>query len=191
MQIQPMILIPDAEPPAIDGLPLLRHGQEGVQRAFLHHVMKPVGRAVRQTLDKRILPGQRGKQVLGVRVCHDELRHFDRKFVGKSHHRKEFPLFFRQRINHRSRKDRGNIRIRVRQHTVLGKHPQIQINRRKPALAVIQQRIYLLVGKRGSAPLGIDRQLGMVKPKLRRADLVHLSAQPNKLCRRQEQVTAG
>ena len=67
--------------------------------------MKPVGRAVRQTLDKRILPGQRGKQVPGVRVCHDELRHFDRKFVGKSHHRKEFPLFFGQRINHRSRKD--------------------------------------------------------------------------------------
>ena len=29
---------------------------------------QPVGRAVRQTLDKRILPGQRGKQVLGVRV---------------------------------------------------------------------------------------------------------------------------
>ena len=105
MQIQPAILIPDAEPPAVDGLPLLRHGQEGVQRAFLHHVMKPVGRAIRQTLDKRILPGQRGKQVLGVRVCHDELRHFDRKFVGKSHHRKEFPLFFGQRINHRSRKD--------------------------------------------------------------------------------------
>ena len=26
--------------------------------------------------------GSRGKQVLGVRVCHDELRHFDRKFVG-------------------------------------------------------------------------------------------------------------
>ena len=51
---------------------------------------------------------------------------------------------------------------------MLGKHPQIQINRRKPALAVIQQRIYLLIGKRGSAPLGIDRQLGMVKPKLRR-----------------------
>ena len=74
---------------------------------------------------------------------------------------------------------------------MLGKHPQIQINRRKPALAVIQQRIYLLIGKRGSAPLGIDRQLGMVKPKLRRTDLVHLSAQPDKLCRRQKQVTAG
>ena len=40
-----------------------------------------------------------------MRVCHDELRHFDRKFVGKSHHRKKFPLFFGQRINHRSRKD--------------------------------------------------------------------------------------
>ena len=74
---------------------------------------------------------------------------------------------------------------------MLGKHPQIQINRREPALAVIQQRIYLLVGKRGSAPIGIDRQLSMVKPKLRRADLVHLSAQSDKLCRRQEHVAAG
>ena len=79
----------------------------------------------------------------------------------------------------------------VRQRPVLGKRPQVQIDRRKPALAVIQQRIYLLIGKRGSAPLGIDRQLGMVKPKLRRADLIHLSAQPDKLCRRQKQVTAG
>ena len=128
MQIQPVILIPDAEPPAVDGLPLLRHGQEGVQRAFLHHVVEPVGRAVRQTLDKRILPGQRGKQVLGVRVCHDELRHFDRKFVGKPHNRQKLLLRSGQRINHSSGKCSINIRMTTRQHTTLKKCMQIQIH---------------------------------------------------------------
>ena len=55
---------------------------------------------------------------------------------------------------------------------------------------LIDDLCHALTGEK-SCYIFIDRQLGMVKPKLRRTDLVHLSAQPDKLCRRQKQVTAG
>ena len=39
---------------------------EGPLRTFLHHVVEAVGHAVRQTLDKGVLRGQRGEQLLRV-----------------------------------------------------------------------------------------------------------------------------
>ncbi len=191
VEMLPMRLIPCAEALPISRLAGLRKLLECAERTFLHHVVKAIGRAVRQTLDKGVLSGQRIQQRFRAVVLHDEPGHFHGELVGKPHNGQKLPLLFREGVDHGGGKDGGNIGIAVRQRAVLIKHPKIQIDRGKPSLAVIQQRLDLLVGKGRAAAVCIDGKLRVIQPELLRADLIDPSAQPDELRRRQKKIPAG
>ena len=100
MKILLMFFIPETEPLPIAFLRFCFHRQKAALCALLHHVVEAIGRAVRQARDKGVLRSQHGENLPSVRVACDTLRHFDGKFIGKSHDRQKLPLFFRQRIDH-------------------------------------------------------------------------------------------
>ena len=191
VQVLPVLLVPRAEAAAAVVPALLRQGEEHAERALLHHMMKAVGHAVREAPDEGVLSGQRGEKLCGVPDLHDILRHFDGKLVGEAHHREELALLFGERVDHGGGKDRGDVGAAVGEHTVLGIHPQVQIDGGEPALAVIQQGLDLLVGKLGAAAADVDGELGMVEAELLDADLVDLRAQTDDGGGGQENVAAG
>ncbi len=190
VKILPMVFIPHAEALAVNALPLGRHLRKRALRAFLQHVVKAVGRAVRQALDKGVLSGEGGEQRLRAVVIRDGPRHLDGEFVGETHDREKFLLPLGEWVDHRGGEDGENIGIAVGERTVLGKHPQVQIDGGKPALAVIQQGLKLLVGEHGAAAAGVDGELGAAEAQLRGADLINLPAETDDLRGRHEGIAA-
>ena len=170
VQIVPVRFIPAAVAVAVSGLRGGRERDEGVLGALFHHVVEAVGAAVWQALDKGVLPGQRSKQRFGAVVFRDELRHLHGEFVGKAHNGQKFALRLRQRVDHRGGEHRVDVRPAVGQRAALGECAQVQVDGGEPALARVEQRVDLLVGKLGAAAAGIDRELGVVEPQLLGAD---------------------
>ena len=75
MEILSVLLVPQAEALPIEPLRFRRHRQKAALGTLLHHVMEAVSRAVRQACDKGVLLRQRRKNLPGVRVACDVLRH--------------------------------------------------------------------------------------------------------------------
>ena len=160
-------------------------------RALLHHVVKAVVRAVRQTLDKGVLPGQAPQQGLGVGVPGDGLRHLHVELVRKAHHSQKLLQFRRQRVDHGRRKHPVDVRLPVGQGTPLREGAQAQVDRREPALAGIEQLLHLPVGQFHPAPARVGGKLGVVEPQLLRPDLVNAAPQPEHRLRREKPIPPG
>ena len=186
-----MLFIPQTEALPIKPLAFRRHRQKTALGALLHHVVKAIGRTVRQARDKGVLLRQRRENLPRVPVACDALRHFDGEFVSKTHDCQKLPLRFRQRIDHGGGKGGVDVGMAAWQHAALGERAQIQINGGKPPLAGIEKTLHLRVGKLRAAAVGIDGQLGVVKAQLLRADLIHLAPQPHRLRSGQKTVPAG
>ena len=191
VKILPSPLVPCAV--ALPAAPLRLRVQrpEGALRTFLHHVVEAVGHAVRQTLDKGVLRGQHGEQLLRVGVPGDKARHFRGKFVGKTHHREKFLLPLRQRLDHGGGEHGENIGITFGQRPMLRERPQVQVDGGEPALAGVEQRFRLRVGKLRAAAVRVNGQLRMVQPQLLCAEPVDPRPQPDDLCGGQKAVAAG
>lgn len=190
LNVLPVLLIPRAQTLAATHLRRLGQCQKGLLGAFLHHVVKAIGHAIRQAGDKGVLSGQRGEQLIRVGIPGDKAGHLHGKLIGQTHDRQKLPLFFRQRIDHGGGEGGVDVGIAVWQCAALGKRPQIQIHGGKPALAGIKQRVHLGIGKVGAAAVGINGQLRVIQPQLFRADPVDPISQPKELRGGEKTVTA-
>ena len=190
LNVLPVLLIPRAQTLATARLHRLGQCQKGMLDAFLHHVVKAIGHAIRQAGDKGVLSGQRGEQLIRVGIPGDKAGHLHGKLIGQTHDRQKLPLFFRQRIDHGGGEGGVDVGIAVWQCAALGKRPQIQIHGGKPALAGIKQRVHLGIGKVGAAAVGINGQLRVIQPQLFRADPVDPISQPKELRGGEKTVTA-
>ena len=74
---------------------------------------------------------------------------------------------------------------------MLGERPQVQVDGGEPALAGVEQRFRLRVGKLRAAAVGIGRQLIALQPQLPGPDAVQTPAQPQHLVPGQGLVPAG
>ena len=191
MEILPVLFIPETKTLPIELLRFRLHRQKTPLGALLHHVVEAIGRAVRQARDKGVLRSQHGENLPSVRVACDTLRHFDGKFIGKSHDRQKLPLFFRQRIDHGGGKGGIDVGIAAGQHAALRERSQIQVHGGEPALAGIEEAFDLRVGKLRAAAVGIDGKLRMVQAQLLRANLIGLCPQPHRLRSGHKTVPAG
>jgi len=126
-----------------------------------------------------------------VGVPGDKARHFRGKFVGKTHHREKFLLPLRQRLDHGGGEHGENIGITFGQRPMLRERPQVQVDGGEPALAGVEQRFRLRVGKLRAAAVRVNGQLRMVQPQLLCAEPVDPRPQPDDLCGGQKAVAAG
>ena len=111
MEILPVLLIPEAEALPIEPLCFSFHCQEATFGALLHHGVKAIGHTVRQVRDKGVLLRQHRENLPRVPVACDALRHFNGKFISKSHDSEKLPLFFRKGIDHGGGKGGVDVRI--------------------------------------------------------------------------------
>lgn len=190
VKILSLVFIPLPETLPIELLRFHLHLVKAPFGTFLHHVMKAIGHAIRQTRDKGVLLGQHGEDLRRIRIPCDILRHFDGKLIGKAHYRQKLPLPFRQRINHSGGKSSVDVGISAGQHAALGEGTQIQIHGREPALAGIEKAFHLRIGKVCPAAVGINCKLRMVEAQLFHADLIYLAPQPHRFRSGQKAVTA-
>ena len=190
MKILSLVFIPLPETLPIEFLRFRLHLVKAPFGTFLHHVMKAIGHAIRQTRDKGVLLGQHGEDLRRIRIPCDILRHFDGKLIGKAHYRQKLPLPFRQRIDHSGGKSSVDVRVSAGQHAALGEGTQVQIYGREPALAGIEKAFHLRIGKLCPAAVGINCKLRMVEAQLFHADLIYLAPQPHRFRSGQKAVTA-
>ena len=151
-------------------------------------MVETVAHPIRQTRDEGILLGQHGDDLRRLRIARDVTRHLDRKFIREAHDREKGLLLLLQRIDHRLREGRIDVGVPARQHAVLGKCPEVQVHRREPALARVQQGLDLRIREIRAAAMRVDRELRVVEAQLLRPDLVHLRPEPYGLRRRQETI---
>ena len=74
---------------------------------------------------------------------------------------------------------------------MLRERPQVQVDGGEPALAGVEQRFRLRVGKLRAAAVRVNGQLRMVQPQLLCAEPVDPRPQPDDLCGGQKAVAAG
>ena len=151
-------------------------------------MVEAIAHPIRQTRDEGILLGQHGDDLRRLRVAGDVTCHLDREFIREAHDREKGLLLLRQRIDHRLREGRVDVGLPTRQYPVLRKCPEIQVHRREPALARVQQVLDLRIREIRATAMRIDRELRVVESQLLRPDLVHLRPEPHGFRRRQKPI---
>ena len=191
MQRHPVCFKPLAVAVVVQGALFFRQLLKGQGGAVFQHMVAAVAVTVRQALDEGVAAGQFRQQGRGVASAGDGLGHFHGELVSHPQHGQKFLLNRRQRVDHGGGEQGGDVGIFARQRAPLRQRLQAQVNRRDPALGVVQKVLQLLFGEVGPAAAHVDGQVGLIQPKLLGRELVQPVPQTNALFLGENPVPAG